>query len=100
MSLSQLPPALSRTFAAFAQWLDRRTAARLPFLRAGILLARGRRTATSWLRAAGITTEFRRAYHALYAVGRRADSVALTAWSTLRPCLAGSRRLRLAIDDT
>lgn len=100
MSLSQLPAALSRTFAAFAHWLDRRTAARLPLLLTGILLARGRRTATAWFRAAGITTEFRRAYHTIYAAGRRADSLALTAWSTVRPCLAGARRLRVAIDDS
>jgi len=100
MSLSQLPAWLSRIFAAFAHWLDRRTAGRLPLLLAGILLARGRRTATSWFRAAGITTEFRCAYRTIYAVGRRIDSVALTTWHTVRPCLAGSRRLRLAVDDT
>jgi DDE superfamily endonuclease len=100
MSFSQLCPSLSRTLAAFARWLDRRTAARLPLLLAGILLARGRRTATAWFRAAGITTEFRRAYHTIYAVGRRADQLALTAWSTVQPCLTGSRRLRVAIDDT
>jgi hypothetical protein len=100
MSFSQLSPWLSRTFAAFAHWLDRRTAARLPLLLAGILLASGRRTATTWFRAAGITTEFRCAYHTIYAVGRRADYLAVTAWTTVQPCLTGSRRLRVAIDDT
>src|SRR5436309_3081576 len=100
MSLSQLPAYLSRTFDAFGHWLDRRTADRLPLLLAGVLLANGRRTATSWFRAAGITTEFRCAYHTIYAVGRRANFLALTAWDMVRPCLAGSRRLRMAIDDT
>lgn len=100
MSLSQLPDYLSRTFAQFGHWLDRRTAARIPVLLTGMLLASGRRTATSWFRAAGITTEFRCAYHAIYAVGRRADSLAVTAWQTARPCLAGARRLRVAVDDT
>ncbi len=100
MSLSQLPASLSHIFTAFGHWLDRRTAARLPFLLSGILLASGRRTATSWFRAAGITTEFRCAYHTIYAVGRRANALALTAWDTVHPCLAGSRRLRVAIDDT
>lgn len=100
MPLSHLPPALSRAFDRFAAWLDRRTAARLPLLLAGILLAGGRRTATAWFRAAGITTEFRRAYHTIYAVGRRTDSLALSAWSTVQPCLAGARRLVVAIDDT
>lgn len=100
VSLSTLPPWLSRVFDGFAAWLDRRTARRLPLLLLGILLASGRRTATSWFRAAGITAEFRRAYHTIYAVGRRTDLLAITAWSTVRPCLAGSRRLLLAIDDT
>jgi hypothetical protein len=72
MSLSQLPEYLSRTFARLGRWLDRRTAARIPVLLTGILFASGRRTATSWFRAAGITSEFRRAYRTIYAVGRRA----------------------------
>ena len=100
MLLSHLPPWLSRAFDRFAAWLDRRTARRLPLLLAGLLLASGRRTATSWFRAAGITHEFRRAYHAIYAVGRRADAVAFSAWPIVQPCLSGSSRLRVAIDDT
>jgi hypothetical protein len=100
MTFSHVSPWLSRVFDRFASWLDRRTAARLPLLLAGILLASGRRTATAWFRAAGITTEFRRAYHTIRAVGRRAEDLALTAWTTVRPCLAGSDRLRFALDDT
>jgi len=100
MPFSHLPPSLSRVFAALAAWLDRRTAARLPLLLSGILFAHGRRTATSWFRAAGITDEFRPAYHAVYAVGRRSEQVALAAWQAVRPCLAGSRRLPLAQDDS
>src|SRR5438552_15310993 len=100
MSLSHLPAPLSQVYDRFAAWLDRRTAARLPLLLAGILLASGRRTATSWFRAAGITVEFRRAYHVIHAVGRRSDLLAITAWTTVRPCLAGAARLTFAIDDT
>lgn len=100
MSLSHLPPWLSDVFQRFAAWLDRRTALRLPVLLAGILLASGRRTATSWFRAAGIGQEFRCAYHTIYAVGRRTDSLAVAAWTTVRPCLTRSRRLCVAIDDT
>jgi hypothetical protein len=100
MAFSHLPPSLSRTFAAFAAWLDRRTAARLPLLLSGILLAHGRRTVTSWFRAAGITDEFRPAYHTVYAVGRRSQVLAFTAWQTVQPCLTNSRRLLLGLDDT
>jgi hypothetical protein len=100
MSFSQLPPWLSRLFARFGACLDCRTALRLPLLLIGILLASGRRTATSWFRAAGITHEFRRAYHVLYAVGRSTDALGLAAWYTLQPCLARCRRLTVALDDT
>ena len=100
MSFSHLPPWLSDVFQRFAAWLDRRTALRLPVLLAGILLASGRRTATAWFRAAGISDAFRRAYHTIYAVGRRAGHLAVTAWLTARPCLTGSGRLLVAIDDT
>src|SRR5205807_5749862 len=55
---------------------------------------------TSWFRAAGITHEFRRAYHVLYAVGRRSDALAFSAWTTVRPCLSDTHRLLVAIDDT
>jgi DDE superfamily endonuclease len=100
MLLSQLSPWLSRVFARLACLLDRRTAQRLPLLLLGILLAAGRRTATSWFRAAGIGADYRQAYHVIYAVGRHANTTALAAWHTVQPCLAGSRRLTLAIDDT
>jgi hypothetical protein len=100
MSLSHLPAWLSRVFQRLACYLDRRSAARLPLLLLGILLASGRRTATAWFRAAGITHEFRPAYHTIYAVGRKVESLALSAWATVQPCLTRSRRLLVAIDDT
>jgi len=100
MSLSYLPTWLSRVFHRLAYGLDRRSAARLPVLLLGILLASGRRTATSWFRAAGITDQFRPAYRTIYAAGREAEALAVTAWASVQPCLAGSRRLLVAIDDT
>jgi hypothetical protein len=100
MPLSYSNPWLSAVFLRLARWLDRRTAVRLPVLLLGILLACGRRTATSWFRAAGIADDFRAAYHTIYAVGRRTELLAITAWLTARPCLIRNRRLLLAIDDT
>src|SRR5262245_910862 len=100
MLLSYLPALLSGAYAAFATWLDRRTAARLPRLLYGLLFATGRRTATSWFRAAGIGTDFRRAYYAIGAVGRRARWLGLTAWQVARPCLPAAGRLVFALDDT
>src|SRR5262245_1333439 len=100
MALSQLPPFLSAAFASFAFWLDRRTQARLPLLMSGILLASGRRTATSWFRAAGITHEFRRAYHVIGTAGRSAPYLGLSAWQAVKPCLAKAKRLLFGIDDS
>jgi hypothetical protein len=100
MLLSHLPVWLSCVFDRFAAWLDRRSARRLPLLLAGLLLATGRRTATAWFRAAGIRHDFRRAYAVIAAVGRRAGAMAGTAWTMVRPCLAGAPRLLVAIDDT
>lgn len=100
MSLLHLPAWLSRVFHHLACSLDCRSAARLPLLLLGMLLASGRRTATAWFRAAGITHEFRPAYHTIYAVGRSVESLALDAWTIVQPCLTRSRRLLVAIDDT
>src|SRR5262245_7607852 len=99
MTLSHLPAFLTSAFDELAHWLDRRSAARLPLLLTGILFARDRRTVTSWLRAAGITTEFRRAYSTVHAAGRAHQDVAASVLHAVRPLL-GAGHLRVAIDDT
>ena len=99
MPLSHLPPFLTTAFAALAHWLDRRSAARLPLLLCGILFARGRRTVTSWFRAAGISDDYRPAYTTVCACGREAGLIALSALHAVEPVLA-AQRLVVAIDDT
>ena len=78
MSFSALPDPLTRAFARLAAALDPRNAWRVPLLLFGALCACGRRTVTSWFRAAGITDDFRLCYSALYSVGRRVDSCAVS----------------------
>jgi hypothetical protein len=99
MSLLHLPAFLTTAFAGFACWLDRRSGKRLPQLLLGILFARGRRTCTSWFRAAGITDEFRPAYTTINAVGKHFQSMSITTLDALKPIL-GTGRLRVALDDT
>jgi hypothetical protein len=94
-----LPILTSTLLVAVARWLDRRSAQRLPAILDGALLAGGRRTATAWFRPAGIGTDFRNAYTAINAVGRKAPSVAFGVFGTVRPLL-GQQRLLVAIDDT
>jgi hypothetical protein len=98
MPFSHVPPFLTSVFASLAHWLQKRSAARLPALLVGLLLARGRRTVTSWFRAAGIRDDFRPAYTTVCAVGRATHSMALTVVDVVRPLLK-AQRLVVGIDD-
>jgi len=103
MPLSYLPAALSACLGQIVGALDRRSAPRLLLLFVGALFARGRRTVTSWFRAAGITLDFRRAYSALWAAGRRAEGLASRLLcTTLKPLMrrAPGGHLLFGIDDT
>jgi hypothetical protein len=103
MPFSHLPALLSAWLTPIAAALDRRSAPRLLLLFCGALFARGRRTATAWFRAAAITTDFRRAYSALWAAGRRAEMLAhRLLCCALLPRLraAPGDHLRFALDDT
>src|ERR1700737_1862014 len=103
MSLSHLPALLSACFAQCGSALDKRSATRLPLLFLGMLFAKGRRTVTSWFRAAGISVDFPRCYHVLWAVGRRSASVAARLFClALKPLILRSSgdHLLFAIDDS
>jgi hypothetical protein len=103
MSLSHLPATLSAWFSQLVGALERRSAPRLLLLLCGALFARGRRTVTAWFRAAGITDEFRPAYNALWAAGRRAGALAYRLLgATLLPLIRQTpgERLLFALDDT
>ena len=103
MSFCHLPTQLSAWFTSIVGTLDRRSAPRLGLLLLGALFARGRRTVTSWFRAAGITDEFRPAYGALWAAGRHAKELAgRLLLGVLRPLMRTmpDPALLFAIDDT
>lgn len=63
-------------FSELARPLDRRSAPRLALLFLGAVLARGRRTVTSWIRAAGMGGQFQSCYIAVAAAGKKAESIA------------------------
>jgi hypothetical protein len=103
MSFSQLPAPLSAWLTTIAAALDARSAPRLLALFVGALFARGRRTVTSWFRAAGITHEFRPAYSALWAAGRRAADLAYRLLGcVVKPLMRRlpGDHLLVALDDT
>jgi len=95
-----LPPSC-HWFPRLASALDPRSGPRLAWLLVGAILARGRRTVTSWIRAAGLSGEFRPCYTTVAAVGARTDlAAAHLAHEVVRPLVAGVGRLVFALDDT
>jgi hypothetical protein len=98
---SHIARRLCHWFSALAAPLDARSAPRLACLLFGAILARGRRTVTSWIRGAELGSEFRPCYTTISAAGRRGEGVAVRLiYDVLKPLLAGLNRLVLALDDT
>ncbi len=95
-----LPPSC-HWFSALATALDPRSAPRLAWLLVGAILARGRRTVTSWIRAAGLSGEYRRCYTTVSAAGKRTDLIAARlTHEVVKPLVADAGRLTFALDDT
>ena len=91
-------------WAQWSQWLaaglHARNRWRLPVLLVGILFAHGRRTVTTWLRAAGVSDDFQDYYYFLAALGRKTKSVATQLLVLLLRTLPLPDRLLAVIDDT
>lgn len=101
MTSSHPAPTPCQWFSWLAAALDRRSAPRLALLLLGAVLARGRRTVTSWIRAAKLSEHFRPCYIAVAAAGKRADRIARRLLTDLVvPLVATDGRLTLALDDT
>ncbi len=95
-----LPPSC-HWFSRLASALDPRSAPRLAWLLVGAVLARGRRTVTGWIRAAGLSSEYRPCYTAVSAAGKRTDLIAAhLAHEVVKPLVADVERLTFALDDT
>ena len=101
MTSSHPLPVPFQWFSRLASPLDRRSAPRLVLLFLGAVLARGRRTVTSWIRAAKLSDQFRSCYTAVASAGKKADGIAarLTR-EAVKPLVAEADRLTLALDDT
>ena len=101
MTSSHPTPVPCQWFSRLASALDPRSAPRLALLFLGAVLARGRRTVTTWIRAAKLSDQFRPCYTAVAAAGKRADRIALRLLTeVVEPLVAGAGRLVLAVDDT
>ena len=73
---------------------------RLPLLLMGMLFASGRRTVTTWLRAAGISDDFQDYYYFLACVGRKCEPIATQLVRLVLRTLPLPERLLLVIDDS
>jgi hypothetical protein len=80
--------------------LHQRHAFRLAVLFTGALFAHGRRTVTSWLRAAGVGPGFAAYYYFLAALGRRTDLLAALLLRHALRHIAPAGPLLFALDDT
>lgn len=91
-------------WSEWSEWLaaglHARNRWRLPVLLAGMLFAGGRRTVTTWLRAAGVSDDFQDYYYFLAALGRKTNSVADQLVTLLLRTLPLPERLLLVIDDS
>jgi hypothetical protein len=101
MTSLQRRPTPCQWFDRLAAVLDRRSAPRLALLFLGAVLARGRRTVTTWIRAAGLSDRFQSCYIAVAAAGKKADSIAARlVIEAVKPLIKGAGRLTIALDDT
>ncbi|MCA1820060.1 MAG: transposase [Halobacteriales archaeon] len=100
MDLPFLPPPWQALVAGMASFLHQRHAWRLAVLLLGALFAKGRRTVTSWLRAARVGTGFAAYYYFLAALGRHADLLAGTLLQRALLGLAPGGPLLFALDDS
>jgi hypothetical protein len=91
-------------WSEWSQWLaaglHARNRWRLPVLLVGILFAHGRRTVTTWLRAAGVSDDYQDYYYFLAALGRKTKSVATQLLFLVLRTLPLPDRLLAVIDDT
>src|SRR6516164_1679526 len=100
MDLPFLPLLWQDLAAGMASFLHQRAAWRLAVLLTGALFAKGRRTVTSWLRAAHVGSGFAPFYSFLAALGRRADCPAGLLLQRVLQRLAPAGPLLFAVDDT
>jgi hypothetical protein len=104
MATAQCRWASPDEWAEWSEWLSAglhaRNRCRLGVLLMGILFAPGRRTVTSWLRAAGIRDDFQDYYYYLAALGRKSQRVATQRLGLLLRGLPLPDQLLVVIDDS
>lgn len=91
-------------WSEWSEWLSAglhaRNRWRLPVLLVGMLFAGGRRTVTTWLRAAGVGDDYQDYYYGLASLGRKTESVATQLLTLVVRTLPLPERVLAVIDDS
>jgi len=96
-----LPNSWQVIAAALAIVLHQRSAWRLHLVMTGILFAKGRKTVTSWFRAAGVVRQYKAFYYFIGAIGRKTEAIATVLFEIMIGCVFHKQdRVLTAIDDT
>jgi len=96
----QSPEDWSEWSQYLAAGLHARNRWRLPVLMLGMLFAQGRRTVTTWLRAAGVSDDYQDYYYFLAVLGRKINPVATRLVELVVRPLPFPARILLVIDDS
>lgn len=94
------PEDWSQWSAWLSAGLHARNRWRLAVLLTGMLLANGRRTVTTWLRAAGVSDDYQDYYYFLVGVGRKSESIATQLLTLALRRLPLPERVLVALDDS
>jgi DDE superfamily endonuclease len=103
MAAWTLPQRIAEWCEVLSRGLDRRSRKYLPAILLGMLLASGRRTVSSWLRAAGVCDDWQDHYYFLQTLGRSAGRVATELLFLVVRWIPASHvgpYVKLALDDS
>jgi len=86
---------------AICSVLHQRLAWRMSIIIAGIVFARGRKTITSWFRAAGITERYKAFYYFVGSIGQKTQIIATVLFEIMiKLVYKNQNRVLMAIDDS
>jgi hypothetical protein len=100
MATWQLPADVTNWIAALSKLLDERNGFRLLPIFAGIFFGQGRRTVSSWLRAAGISDDYEDYYYFISTLGRKTKSLATRLLYLIMEAIPLGVRVLLVLDDS
>jgi len=100
MATWHLPTEFANWIGSLSKLLDERNAFRLLPVVAGIVFGQGRRTVSSWFRAAGISDDYEDYYYFISTLGRKTKSLATRLLYLIMERIRLGDRVLLVLDDS